>query len=243
MPLVTTLSGLASAVTKFTPSPVLLSLRSSAVCCAVLTGLLASEVLSTLPRLIIDFVMPETVPVKVGDASGAFSVSSSLSAACTVAAAMLPAGVFGVLVALMPSAVRLADGSPERAALTFVLFTVSAAASAALAVAISAWVVAIPAWVVAIPAWAVAVSLNPEASLRKASASNAEPEASKALAVEMPAWVVETPACVVAVPALVEASPALVVAVPALADASPALVVAVPSLRAAASALSEDSPA
>ena len=44
-----------------------LALRSSAVCCAVDTGLLASLVLSTLPKPTADLDTPVTVPVKVGD--------------------------------------------------------------------------------------------------------------------------------------------------------------------------------
>jgi len=39
---------------------------------AVETGLLASLVLSTFPRPTIDFVIPLTVPVKVGEAMLAF---------------------------------------------------------------------------------------------------------------------------------------------------------------------------
>ena len=46
--------------------------RSSAVCCAVDTGLFASVVLSTFPSPTIDCVIPPTVPVKVGDAIVAF---------------------------------------------------------------------------------------------------------------------------------------------------------------------------
>jgi hypothetical protein len=42
------------------------ALRSSAVCCTVETGLAVSAVLSTEPRPTIVFVMPETLPVKVG---------------------------------------------------------------------------------------------------------------------------------------------------------------------------------
>ena len=44
---------------------------SSAVCVAVDTGLLASEVLSTEPSPTIDLVTPPTVPVNVGLAIGA----------------------------------------------------------------------------------------------------------------------------------------------------------------------------
>ena len=47
------------------------SFASNAVCVAVETGLLASEVLSTFPSPTIDFVIPCTVPVKVGFAEGA----------------------------------------------------------------------------------------------------------------------------------------------------------------------------
>ena len=46
--------------------------KSIADCCAVLTGLLASLVLSAFPRPTMVLVMPLTVPVKVGDAKLAF---------------------------------------------------------------------------------------------------------------------------------------------------------------------------
>ena len=46
-------------------------MASKAVCVAVDTGLLASDVLSTLPRPTIALVTPETVPVNVGEAIGA----------------------------------------------------------------------------------------------------------------------------------------------------------------------------
>ena len=46
--------------------------RSSAVCVAVLTGLSASLVLSTLVKPTIVLSIPDTVPVKVGSAMGAF---------------------------------------------------------------------------------------------------------------------------------------------------------------------------
>ena len=42
--------------------------KSKAVCVAVLIGLLASEVLFTLPKPIIVAVIPDTIPVKVGEA-------------------------------------------------------------------------------------------------------------------------------------------------------------------------------
>ena len=45
--------------------------RSKADCVAVETGLLVSEVLSTLPRPTMLFVTPDTVPVNVGEAIGA----------------------------------------------------------------------------------------------------------------------------------------------------------------------------
>ena len=50
------------------------ALKSSAVCVAVETGLLASEVLSTLPSPTCVAVTPETVPVNVGEAIGALSL-------------------------------------------------------------------------------------------------------------------------------------------------------------------------
>jgi hypothetical protein len=46
--------------------------KFKAVCVAVETGLLASLVLSTLPNPTIAFVMPPTVPEKVGFAIGAY---------------------------------------------------------------------------------------------------------------------------------------------------------------------------
>ena len=51
------------------------ALRSKAVCVAVDTGLLASDVLSTLPRPTWVFVTPATVPVNVGESIGAKSAS------------------------------------------------------------------------------------------------------------------------------------------------------------------------
>ena len=53
--------------------------KSSAVCCAVETGLPASLVLLTFPKPTIDAVMPVTLPVKLGDARFAFNPSLSLS--------------------------------------------------------------------------------------------------------------------------------------------------------------------
>jgi hypothetical protein len=52
------------------------ALRLNAVCCAVETGLFASEVLVTLPRPTIDAVIPPTVPVNVGLARGALRSSA-----------------------------------------------------------------------------------------------------------------------------------------------------------------------
>ena len=46
--------------------------KSKALCCAVETGLFASDVLSAFPNPTIAFVTPLTVPVKVGPAKGAF---------------------------------------------------------------------------------------------------------------------------------------------------------------------------
>ena len=53
------------------------SLRSSAVCVAVETGLFASLELSTLVKPTIALSIPDTVPVKVGDANGASLVRSA----------------------------------------------------------------------------------------------------------------------------------------------------------------------
>ena len=50
----------------------MLAFKSRADCAAVDTGLFASEVLSALPKPTILFVIPPTVPVKVGDAKSAF---------------------------------------------------------------------------------------------------------------------------------------------------------------------------
>ena len=54
--------------------------KFNAVCVAVETGLLASLVLSALPNPTIDFVIPPTVPVKVGEARFALSASAVLVA-------------------------------------------------------------------------------------------------------------------------------------------------------------------
>ena len=48
-----------------------LAFRFRAFCVAVQMGLAASLVSSTSPRPTIDLVIPDTVPVKVGDAKGA----------------------------------------------------------------------------------------------------------------------------------------------------------------------------
>ena len=62
------------------------SLRSSCVCVAVEIGLFASVVLSTFPRPTCAFVTPETVPVNVGEESGAYVVlavtAPSFEASC-----------------------------------------------------------------------------------------------------------------------------------------------------------------
>ena len=50
--------------------------KFNAVCVAAEIGLLASEVLSTLPKPTIVLSIPDTVPVKVGDAKGAFNASA-----------------------------------------------------------------------------------------------------------------------------------------------------------------------
>ena len=54
--------------------------NASAVAAAVEIGLDASEVSSTLDKPIIDFVIPETVPVNVGEAIGAFVPTKVVSA-------------------------------------------------------------------------------------------------------------------------------------------------------------------
>src|SRR5690349_3908875 len=51
------------------------ALRSSAVCVAVLTGFEISLVLFTFPNPTIVAVMPDTVPVNVGEANGAFNAT------------------------------------------------------------------------------------------------------------------------------------------------------------------------
>ena len=53
-------------------STVILLFKSKALCVAVEIGLFASDVLSTLPRPTILFVIPPTVPVNVGEARVAF---------------------------------------------------------------------------------------------------------------------------------------------------------------------------
>ena len=70
------------------------ALRSSAACCAVETGLLASEVLLTLPRPTIDLVMPLTVPVNVGLARLALRSSA---ACCAVETGFAASEVFVTL--------------------------------------------------------------------------------------------------------------------------------------------------
>ena len=61
----------------FNAKPVVMSavfaFKSNAVCVAVLIGLFASLVLSTLPKPTIVLVIPLTVPVKVGEAIFAFN--------------------------------------------------------------------------------------------------------------------------------------------------------------------------
>ena len=62
------------------------ALRSSAVCCAVETGLFASLVFVTLPSPTCAAVMPVGVPVKAGEASGALSASAAVVVLATAAA-------------------------------------------------------------------------------------------------------------------------------------------------------------
>ena len=70
------------------------ALRLSAVCCAVLTGLFTSEVLSALPSPTIAFEMPLTVPVKVGDSNGAFK---SRAVCCAVETGLAVSDVLSAL--------------------------------------------------------------------------------------------------------------------------------------------------
>ena len=58
----------------------LFTLPSNAVCIALLIGLSKSAVLSTFGSPTIDLVIPATVPVKVGEARGAFKTKSDVSA-------------------------------------------------------------------------------------------------------------------------------------------------------------------
>ena len=84
--------------------PVRLTFKLSAVCVAVLMGFNKSVVLSIFAKPTIAFVMPETEPVNVGDAIGAFrfkSVMSALSARSVELAFRLRA----VIVAFRSSAV------------------------------------------------------------------------------------------------------------------------------------------
>ena len=60
-----------------------LALRLSAVCCAVLTGLFASEVLSALPSPTIALEIPPIVPVKVGDSKLALRLNAVCCAVLT----------------------------------------------------------------------------------------------------------------------------------------------------------------
>ena len=66
--------GEAKSAFKFKDASTLLMLafKFRAVCVAVEIGLLASDVLSALPKPTIPFEMPPTVPVKVGEAKSAF---------------------------------------------------------------------------------------------------------------------------------------------------------------------------
>ena len=59
----------------------LVNLSSKAVCVAVEIGFAASDVLSTLFKPTISLEIPATVPVKVGDANGAFKSKADCVAA------------------------------------------------------------------------------------------------------------------------------------------------------------------
>ena len=84
---------------------------------AVLTGLFASVVLSTLPKPTIVEVIPDTVPVNVGDASGAFESKAvckpsvlAIDKAASAIAVALPTLVTGpVKFALVAFAVETAE--------------------------------------------------------------------------------------------------------------------------------------
>ena len=84
------------------------SFKSNAVCVAVLTGLLASLVLSRLPNPTIVEVTPDTVPVKAGSAMGAFKVKPG-----TVGAVAVPAR--SPVNCIFPAAEVLASATPEAA--------------------------------------------------------------------------------------------------------------------------------
>ena len=55
--------------------------KSKAACCAVEIGLMASEVLLTFPRPTMSLLIPETIPVNVGDAIGALLFTTIVNAA------------------------------------------------------------------------------------------------------------------------------------------------------------------
>ena len=94
--------------------------KSSAVCCAVDTGLFASLVLVTSPSPTIDAVMPPTVPVKVGLFKFAFNLllpSSLLKASRIVSSAdRFPAAgekPVSNLPVTVEAAIEVADCVPE----------------------------------------------------------------------------------------------------------------------------------
>ena len=74
---------------------------------AVLTGLFASDVLFTLPKPTIAEVIPDTVPVNVGEASGAFE-SKAVCKPLVLAIAKAPSAIAVALPTLVTGPVKFA---------------------------------------------------------------------------------------------------------------------------------------
>ena len=96
-----------------------LAFTSKAVCVALEIGLFASVALSTLPSPTINLVMPLTVPVQVGLASGAFKSSApcvalEIGLLASVVLSTLPRPTIALVIPLtVPVKVGLASGAFE----------------------------------------------------------------------------------------------------------------------------------
>ena len=75
----------------------------------------------TSVKLIIASLIPLTVPVNVGEAIGAFSLSNSLIAPCTSVELMLPAGVLRTCDALSCRGVVKKDAFPSHTTILAVI--------------------------------------------------------------------------------------------------------------------------